>query len=41
MKLLPFHTSTPIEFENPNVVEKSYPKFWKDMEVLGGLIMRN
>lgn len=25
-----------VEFENPMVVEKSYPRFWKDMERLGG-----
>ncbi|WP_185867348.1 3-phosphoshikimate 1-carboxyvinyltransferase [Blattabacterium cuenoti] len=27
-----------IEIENPNVVEKSYPNFWKDLESLGFLI---
>lgn len=25
----------PIYILNPNVVEKSYPKFWKDLEILG------
>ena len=41
MAFAPLALKHTIEFENPNVVEKSYPKFWKDMEVLGGLIMRN
>ncbi|AFJ90678.1 3-phosphoshikimate 1-carboxyvinyltransferase [Blattabacterium sp. (Blaberus giganteus)] len=27
-----------IKIENPNVVEKSYPNFWKDLESLGFLI---
>jgi 3-phosphoshikimate 1-carboxyvinyltransferase len=41
MAFAPLALKHTIEFENPNVVEKSYPKFWKDMEVLEGLIMRN
>ncbi|WP_185852363.1 3-phosphoshikimate 1-carboxyvinyltransferase [Blattabacterium cuenoti] len=27
-----------LQIENPNVVEKSYPNFWKDLEYLGFLI---
>lgn len=38
MAFAPLALIHPIEFENPMVVEKSYPKFWKDMEILGGKI---
>ncbi|ACX83863.1 3-phosphoshikimate 1-carboxyvinyltransferase [Blattabacterium sp. (Periplaneta americana) str. BPLAN] len=35
MSFSPFGLLYPIQIEDPNVVEKSYPDFWKDLKCLG------
>ena len=35
MAFAPLAMFAPIKIEHPNVVEKSYPTFWKDLEKLG------
>ncbi|WP_185852973.1 3-phosphoshikimate 1-carboxyvinyltransferase [Blattabacterium cuenoti] len=35
MSFSPFGLLYPIQIEDPNVVEKSYPDFWKDLKYLG------
>ncbi len=35
MAFAPLAMFKPIDIEHPQVVEKSYPEFWKDLEVLG------
>ena len=35
MAFAPLALLFPIEIEQPNVVSKSYPSFWKDLESLG------
>lgn len=34
MSFAPLSVLFPLDIENPEVVEKSYPKFWKDLELL-------
>ena len=36
MDFAPLALKVPIEIENPNVVSKSYPTFWKDFEKVTG-----
>ena len=38
MAFAPFALLHPIEMENPEVVSKSYPRFWNDLESLGFLV---
>lgn len=40
MAFAPLATLMDVEIENPDVVRKSYPKFWMDMESFGFPIMR-
>lgn len=35
MSFAPLGLLNPIEINNPEVVEKSYPRFWKDLETVG------
>ena len=35
MAFAPLATLMDVEIENPMVVRKSYPMFWKDLELMG------
>jgi 3-phosphoshikimate 1-carboxyvinyltransferase len=41
MAFAPLATQMDVEIENPDVVKKSYPKFWKDMESFGFQVVRD
>ena len=41
MSFAPLSLLTPIKINNPEVVTKSYPNFWNDLESLGFDILKN
>jgi 3-phosphoshikimate 1-carboxyvinyltransferase len=41
MAFAPLALKVPLEIENAEVVSKSYPTFWEDMESLGFSVLKS